>query len=151
MAEDKELDEPLDRLLEGKRPEEILDSEGLVSALTKRLVERALEAELSAHLSYDKHAAQGRNRQNSRNGKGTKRFKTGTAELEISLPRDREGSFEPQPVRKRQRRLAGFDDKVLALNARGMTTRDPGPSAGALRSRGLAHAALGRDRLCSKR
>lgn len=124
MAEGKELDGLLDRLLEGKRPEEILGSEGLVEQLTKRLVERALEAELSAHLGYDKHAPAGRNKKNSRNGKGSKRVKTGTAELEIAVPRDREGSFEPQLVRKRQRRLPGFDDKVLALYARGMTTRE---------------------------
>jgi putative transposase len=124
MASGHELDGLLDRLLEGKRPEEILGSEGLVQELTKRLVERALEAELSAHLGYVKHAPEGRNGKNSRNGTSTKRVKTATSELEISVPRDREGSFEPQLVRKRQRRLPGFDDKVLALYARGMTTRE---------------------------
>lgn len=124
MASAQELDGLLDRLLEGKRPEEILGSEGLVQELTKRLVERALEAELSAHLGYAKHAPEGRNGKNSRNGTSAKRVRTATSELEISVPRDREGSFEPQLVRKRQRRLPGFDDKVLALYARGMTTRE---------------------------
>ena len=71
MASGHELDGLLDRLLEGKRPEEILGSEGLVQELTKRLVERALEAELSAHLGYVKHAPEGRNGKNSRNGTST--------------------------------------------------------------------------------
>ena len=124
MAKDKKLDEVLDELLRGKTPEQILGNEGLVQELTKRLVERALDAELTTHLGYDKHAAQGRNKRNSRNGRNTKRVKSASAELEIEVPRDREGTFEPQLVRKRQRRLAGFDDKVLALYARGMTTRE---------------------------
>jgi putative transposase len=126
MADEKEkdLNELLDSLVRGKTPEEILGESGLVKDLTRRLVERALEGEMSAHLGYDKHAVEGRNRGNSRNGRGRKRRKTGTAELEIEVPRDRDGTFDPQLVRKRQRRLPGFDDKVIALYARGMTTRE---------------------------
>lgn len=124
MAEANALDAVLDEMVRGKTPEEILGEEGLIRDLTKRLVERALEGELTAHLGYDKHAVAGRNGGNSRNGKNRKRVKTDRTELEIEVPRDRAGSFEPRLVRKRQRRLAGFDDKVLALYARGMTTRE---------------------------
>jgi putative transposase len=125
MARKKQrVDELLDKLLEGKTPEEILGEDGLLEDLTKRLVERALEGEMTAHLGYDKHAPEGRNRSNSRNGHTAKRIQTGAAELAIEVPRDREGSFEPQLVPKRRRRLPGFDEKVLALYARGMTTRE---------------------------
>jgi putative transposase len=127
MANQKQagaVDELLDGLLQGKKPEEILGREGLLGELTKRLVERALEAEMAAHLGYDKHAPEGRNGANSRNGRTRKRVQTGTAKLEIEVPRDRNGSFRPQLVPKRRRRLAGFDDKVLALYARGLTTRE---------------------------
>lgn len=118
------VDELLDSLLEGKAPDQILGQEGLLGELTKRLVERALEGEMTAHLGYAKHAVEGRNRKNSRNGRVKKRVKTDTAEVEIEVPRDRHGSFEPQLVPKRRRRLAGFDDKVLSLYARGLSTRE---------------------------
>jgi transposase-like protein len=124
MAEGKELDAILDSLVRGKTPEEIFGESGLVKELTKRLVERALEAEMTSHLGYAKHATAGRNTPNSRNGKAQKRVKTDSTELEIEVPRDRQGTIEPVLVRKRQRRLQGFDDKVLALYARGMTTRE---------------------------
>jgi transposase-like protein len=124
MAEGKELDAILDSLVQGKTPEEIFGDSGLVKELTKRLVERALEAEMTSHLGYTKHAIEGRNTPNSRNGRAQKRVKTQSTELEIEVPRDRQGTFEPVLVRKRQRRLQGFDDKVLALYARGMTTRE---------------------------
>ena len=127
MAEEKQdqdVDAMLDRLLEGKRPEEVVGSGGLLEDLTKRLLERALEGELSDHLGYEKHDAQGRNGGNSRNGRTRKRVKTDTAEMEIEVPRDRDGSFEPKLVPKGQRRLPGFDEKVIALYARGMTTRE---------------------------
>lgn len=123
MAESKALDQMLDDLVRGKNAEQIFGKDGLVEELTKRLVERALEGEMTAHLGYEKHASTGKTG-NARNGRGHKRIKTATSEVEIEVPRDREGSFEPQLVRKRQRRLAGFDDKVLALYARGMTTRE---------------------------
>jgi putative transposase len=124
MARKSKLDEMLEDLVRGKSPEEILGDSGLVKELTKRLAETALSAELAAHLGYEKHAPEGRNKGNSRNGRALKRVKTESGELEVEVPRDRDGTFEPQLIRKRQRRLAGFDDKVLALYARGMTTRE---------------------------
>ena len=125
MADEGEgVDELLDRLLAGRKPEEILRSGGLVDELTKRLVERALEGELTEHLGYGKHAPEGRNRLNSRNGRTPKRVKTATRELALEVPRDRAGTFEPKLVEKGQRRLPGFDEKVIALYARGMTTRE---------------------------
>jgi transposase-like protein len=125
MAEKKkEVDELLDELIKGKTPEELLGESGVLKELTRRLVERALQGEMTAHVGYEKHAAEGRNGKNSRNGVSRKRVKTASAEVEIEVPRDREGSFEPLLVRKGQRRLAGFDDKVIALYARGLTTRE---------------------------
>ena len=124
MAEGKQLDDLLDELVRGKSAEEIFGKSGLVRELTTRVVERALEGELTAHLGYEKHAAEGRNGRNSRNGRVSKRVKAASSELAIEVPRDREGTFEPQLVKKHQRRLSGFDDKVIALYARGMTTRE---------------------------
>lgn len=125
MAKAKErVDELLDELLKERKPEEILGEAGLVEELTKRLVERALEGEMTTHLGYEKNAAEGKNTGNSRNGKGRKTVVGKTGEMEIEVPRDRNGQFEPQLVRKRQRRLPGFDDKVIALYARGMTVRE---------------------------
>ncbi len=121
---EKELNAILDRLVKGKAPEEIMGQGGLVKDLTRRLVERALEGEMTAHLGYEKHAQEGRNGGNSRNGKTSKRVKTDSAEMGIEVPRDREGNFDPQMVAKGQRRLPGFDEKVIALYARGMTTRE---------------------------
>jgi putative transposase len=124
MADRKEFDALLDDLVRGKTSEEIFGESGLVRELTKRLVERALEGEMSSHLGYERHAVEGRNGSNSRNGSGSKRVKTDSSELAIEVPRDRDGTFEPQLVRKWQRRLPGFDEKVIALYARGMTTRE---------------------------
>ncbi len=119
-----DINEMLDELLKGKKPDEILGKDGVLKELTKRLVERALEGEMTHHLGYEKHAADGRNGGNSRNGKSSKRVQGDSGELELAVPRDRDGSFEPELVKKGQRRLAGFDDKVLSLYARGMTTRE---------------------------
>jgi len=121
---EKELNAILDRLVSGKAPEEIMGQGGLVKDLTRRLVERVLEGEMTAHLGYEKHAQEGRDGGNSRNGKTGKRVKTDSAEMGIEVPRDREGTFDPQMVAKGQRRLPGFDEKVIALYARGMTTRE---------------------------
>lgn len=121
---DKDVDAALDELLKGHRPEDILNEGGLVQDLTKRLVERALEGEMTDHLGYEKHAPEGRDGGNSRNGRTRKRVKTGNDEVEIEVPRDRAGSFDPKLVPKGRRRLPGFDDKVIALYARGMTTRE---------------------------
>jgi len=115
----------IDELLEDcQDPKDILGENGLLKQLTKRLVERTLEAELSDHLGYEPHHIKGRGSGNNRNGKGHKTVQGDTGALEIEVPRDRNGTFEPQLVKKRQRRLEGFDDKVLALYARGLSTRD---------------------------
>jgi putative transposase len=115
----------LDELLKDYTdPKEILGEHGLLRQLTTRVVERALEAELTAHLGYAPHARNGRSSENYRNGKGKKTVQTETAQFDIDVPRDRDGSFEPQLVKKRQRRLDGFDDKVLALYTRGLSTRE---------------------------
>lgn len=95
---------------------------GLLSGLTKSVLETALEAEMSEHLGYDKHDPVGRNRANSRNGTRSKTVLTEIGPVEIDVPRDRDGSFEPAIVRKRQRRLDGIDQIVLSLTARGLTT-----------------------------
>lgn len=124
MAKKDETDRILDELLKGKKPEEILGEEGLIRDLTKRMVERALEGEMTTHLGYEKHAVEGKNTGNSRNGKTAKTVKADFGELEISVPRDRMGDFAPQLVKKGQRRLPGFDEKVISLYARGMTTRE---------------------------
>ena len=124
MADEKEVDELLNRLLKGWSPEEIVGKDGLVEELTKRLMERALEGELTDHLGYEKHAVEGRNRGNSRNGRTRKRVKTGAREIDLEVPRDRDGSFELKLVAKGQRRLQGFEEKVIALYARGMTARE---------------------------
>jgi transposase-like protein len=115
----------IDELLqECENPKDILGKNGVLKQLTKRLVERTLDAELTDHLGYEPHSVQGRGTGNNRNGKGHKTVQSDTGALEIEVPRDRNGTFEPQLVRKRQRRLEGFDDKVLALYARGLSTRD---------------------------
>ena len=105
-------------------PKDILGKNGLLKQLTKRLVERTLEAELTDHLGYGPNAPQGRGSGNNRNGKSQKTVQSDSGALQIEAPRDRNGSFEPQLVKKRQRRLKGFDEKVIALYARGMSTRD---------------------------
>jgi putative transposase len=119
-----EADKLIDELISGKTAEEIVGEGGLLQALTKRVYERALEGEMTHHLGYPPKAPEGRNTGNSRNGKTNKTVKTGAEDVDLSIPRDRNGKFEPQIVKKHQRRLAGFDDKVLALYARGLTTRD---------------------------
>jgi putative transposase len=124
MAEPDPVDKMLDELLKGKKPEEILGQEGLLKELTKRLVERALQGEMTAHLGYEKHAPEGKNTGNSRNGATPKTVIGDSGEMTIAVPRDRNAEFEPQLVPKGQRRLPGFDEKVIALYARGMTTRE---------------------------
>lgn len=123
-ATEQEVNELLDSLMEGRSPEEIMGGGGLLDALTKRVMERVLEGELTDHLGYEKHARAGHNGGNSRNGRTRKRVKTDTSEFEIEVPRDRDSTFGPKFVRKGQRRLGGFDEKVIALYARGMTTRE---------------------------
>src|ERR1044071_2192408 len=115
----------IDQLLaDYKSPEDVLGENGLLKQLTKAVLERALKAELSHHLGYEKHSPEGKNSGNSRNGKSKKTLKGDFGTLSIDVPRDREASFEPRIVAKGQTRFAGFDDKILSLYARGMTVRD---------------------------
>lgn len=116
----------IDQLLAdyGKRPEDIVGENGLLKKLTKALLERALEGELTEHLGYGKHEPAGHNSGNSRNGKSKKKLKGDFGELSLETPRDRNGTFEPKIIEKHQTRFAGFDDKILSMYARGMTTRD---------------------------
>ena len=111
-------------LVERARSEgvELVGPGGLLTGLTKTVLETALEAELDEHLGYPKHAVEGRNTGNSRNGSRAKRVLTEVGEVEIEVPRDRDGSFEPKIVRKRQRRLSGVDELVISLAAKGLTT-----------------------------
>src|SRR5256886_8578336 len=94
---------------------------GLLGKLTKMVVEGALEGELDDHLGYGKHDPEGRNGSNSRNGRRAKTVLTETGPVEISVPRDRDSSFEPRIVAKRQRRLTGVDELVISLSANGLT------------------------------
>jgi len=94
---------------------------GLLGRLTKMVIEGALEGELDDHLGYGKHDPEGRNGGNSRNGHRAKTVITDTGPVEISVPRDRESSFEPKIVAKRQRRLTGVDEMVISLSAKGLT------------------------------
>ena len=113
-----------EELVEQARAEgvELVGQGGRLTRLTKSVLETALEAEMTQHLGYDKHDPMGRNGGNSRNGTRTKTVVTEIGPVDIEVPRDREGSFEPAIVRKRQRRLTGVDDIVLSLTARGLTT-----------------------------
>ena len=123
----KELlpNELIDQLMAGaKTGEEIIGQGGLLSQLTKRMVERAMEVELTDHLGYESHTEPPGGAGNTRNGSTPKTLITEHGPVPVNTPRDREGSFEPRIVRKRQRRFEGFDDKILALYARGMSTRD---------------------------
>ncbi|MFA5242582.1 MAG: transposase, partial [Sulfuricella sp.] len=117
--------ELLDSLLaDYKKPEDLIGEDGLLKQLTKKLVERALEAEMAEHLGHAKHEPVVNPAGNTRNGKSKKTLKGEFGELPIEIPRDRHGSFEPQLIPKHQTRWTGFDDKILSLYARGMTVRE---------------------------
>jgi len=117
--------EVLDQLLAGMGGEEALaDPASLLRDLSAALVSRALESELDHHLGYAPGDKPPEGQTNRRNGHSSKRLRTGHGEIDIRTPRDREGRFEPQLVPKHQRHFAGFDDKILALYARGMSVRD---------------------------
>jgi putative transposase len=115
-------DELIDGLLKQGRTAE--DVNGLLKQLTKAVLERALQGEMSEHLGYDKHDPAGHNSGNSRNGVTRKKLKGEFGEVELETPRDRKGEFEPQIIRKNQTRWTGFDDKILSMYARGMSTRE---------------------------
>ena len=115
----------IDSLLSGyKKPEDLIGENGLLKQLTKALVERALDAEMEAHLGHAKNDTVTNPAGNTRNGKSSKKLKGEFGELPIEIPRDRNGSFEPQIIPKHQTRWNGFDDKILSLYARGMTVRE---------------------------
>ena len=107
-----------------KKPEDLIGENGLLKQLTKLLVERALDAELTEHLGHERNEAVANPAGNTRNGKSRKTLKGDFGELPIEVPRDRHGSFEPQLIPKHQTRWAGFDDKIISLYARGMTVRE---------------------------
>lgn len=113
-----------DLLATCKTTEDIAGENGLLKQLTKAIIERALQAELTTHLGYEKHSPAGAGSGNSRNGASSKRLKGDFGTMEIAVPRDRQSSFEPQLVPKNETRWHGFDDKILSLYARGMTTRE---------------------------
>lgn len=117
--------EVLDELIKDyKTPEDLIGESGLLKQLTKALMERALGAELDHHLGYEKHDPAGYNSGNSRNGSTPKTVKGEFGEIRIEAPRDRNATFEPQILKKYQTRFEGFDDKILSMYARGMTTRE---------------------------
>jgi len=107
-----------------KKPEDLIGENGLLKQLTKLLVEKALDAELTEHLGHDRHESVANATGNTRNGKSKKTLKGEFGELPIDIPRDRHGSFEPQLIPKHQTRWNGFDDKIISLYARGMTVRE---------------------------
>ena len=125
VVRDRLSDEVIDGLLAGARTEEeIVGPGGVLAQLTKRLVERALAAELTEHLGYEPHQEPPGGTGNTRNGSTAKTLATEHGAVEVRTPRDRQATFEPQIVRKGQRRFEGFDDKILALYSRGLSTRD---------------------------
>jgi putative transposase len=118
-------DELLDVLMKDyKKPEDLIGENGLLKQLTKRLLERAMQAELTEHLGYEKHAPNGKNSGNSRNGCYKKTITGDFGNLEVTTPRDRNSTFEPVILPKGETRFTGFDDKIISMYARGMTTRD---------------------------
>jgi putative transposase len=118
-------DEVLNELLRDyQKPEDLLGQNGLLKQLQKRLLEKAMGAELTVHLGYGKHDPAGKNSGNSRNGTSPKTLKGEFGNLDLATPRDRNGSFEPQIVAKGQRRFEGFDQAIISLYSRGMTTRE---------------------------
>ena len=122
MAIDLKL---IDKLLaDRKKPEDILGENGLLKELTKALLERVMEAEMSDHLGYEKHDRAGDNSGNSRNGVSIKTLKGDFGEMPLATPRDRNATFEPKIIAKGQRRWTGFDDKIISMYSRGMSTRE---------------------------
>lgn len=116
--EEKQIDEWLKN---GHKPEDV---KTLLQQITKAVLERALQGEMTEHLGYGKNDVAGKNTDNSRNGTTAKSLKGEFGEIELETPRDRKGEFEPRLIRKHQTRFTGFDEKVLSLYARGMTTRE---------------------------
>lgn len=122
MAITQEL---LDEILKDyKKPEDFTGENGIWKQLQKALIERMLEGEMTNHLGYEKHDKEEKETNNSRNGKSSKTIQGDFGEMTIGVPRDRNSEFEPQLIKKGQRRFTGFDDKILSMYALGMSTRD---------------------------
>ena len=125
MTRDSIDNEVIDNLLKNyQKPEDLIGENGLLKQLTKQLLERAMAAEMTEHVGYDKHDAVGNNSGNSRNGKSAKTIKGTFGELALEIPRDRNGTFEPQIIEKHQTRFTGFDKNILSLYSRGLSTRE---------------------------
>ena len=124
--ENERIDEELiDNLLKDyKEPEDLIGENGLLKQLTKRLLERAMSAEMTQHVGYEKHASEGRNGGNSRNGRTAKTLKGTFGTMPIEVPRDRAGTYEPKIVGKHQTRFTGFDENIISLYARGLSVRE---------------------------
>ena len=117
--------ELIDNLLRDyQKPEDLIGENGLLKQLTKRLLERAMAAEMTGHVGYERHEAAGQNSGNSRNGTSAKTLKGTFGTLPIEVPRDRNGTFEPQIVGKHQTRFTGFDENIISLYSRGLSTRE---------------------------
>ena len=122
MAITKEI---LDELLKDyKGPDDITGPDGLLKQLTKAVIERAMQAEMTEQLGYEKNDQEAKPSGNRRNGKSKKTLRSDQGPLDIEVPRDRAGEFEPAIVPKHQREFKGFDDKILSMYSRGMTTRE---------------------------
>lgn len=122
MTIDNEL---IDNLLKDyKKPADLIGDSGLLKELTKRLLERAMAAEMTEHVGYEKHDAAGNNSGNSRNGMSAKTIKGSFGTMPLEVPRDRNGTFEPQIIEKHQTRFTGFDENIISLYARGLSTRE---------------------------
>src|SRR5258705_11345155 len=125
MTRDTIDNELIDNLLKNyKKPEDLIGENGLLKQLTKQLLERAMAAEMTEHVGYDKHDAAGNNSGNSRNGKSAKTIKGTFGDLALETPRDRNGTYEPQIIEKHQTRFTGFDENIISLYARGLSTRE---------------------------
>lgn len=117
-----ETDVLLDSILAEVKTQD--DMEALLKDLTKRVIERSMKGELSSHLGYEKNSNQPKTTPNRRNGSYSKRVTTPEFELEIDVPRDRDGSYQPQIIKKNESRFTGFDKKIISLYSRGMSVRD---------------------------
>jgi len=126
MTKEKTIDEELiDNLLKDyQKPEDLIGENGLLKQLTKQLLERAMAAELTEHVGYEKHERVGHNSGNSRNGSSAKTMKGSFGRLPLEVPRDRNGTFEPQIIEKHQTHFTGFDANIISLYARGLSTRE---------------------------
>ena len=123
--EEKRKQELIDELLKDyDGPESFWGESGLFADLKRRIVERSLDAEMDDHLGYSKHDPKGNNSGNSRNGRGKKTVIIDSDQVELTPPRDRNGNFEPQLIPKGKKYFKGFNDKIIAMYARGMSVRD---------------------------